>query len=237
MHGNSSARGFWGLLSDDERAALAALSLTRDFPPGVTMCHEGDPATHLYVLVDGWVKILSVTADGQERVLALRGNGDVVGELAGEMSGYRTATFQAIDLVHALIVGYERFTAFLDANPGAARAYRHVMTQRWGDAAGFLRRHPLTSGAQRLAALLLELAGQHGTATGGSIDVAMPLSQEELASLAGTSRATVARAFTSWRDRGFIRTGQRHITITDKGALQKIGGLLASRLLFEFSLD
>jgi len=191
------------------------------------MCHEGDPATHLYVLVDGWVKILSVTADGQERVLALRGNGDVVGELAGEMSGHRTATLQAIDLVHALIVGYERFTSFLDANPGAAHAYRHVMTQRWGDAAGLLRRHPLTSGAQRLAALLLELAGRHGTVTEGTgdqIDVAMPLSQEELASLAGTSRATVARAFKSWRDRGFVRTGQKHIIITDLGALRKIAG-------------
>ncbi len=201
---------------------LAALSLTRDFPPGVTMCHEGDPATHLYVLVAGWVKILSVTADGQERVLALRGNGDVVGELAGEMSGHRTATLQAIDLVHALIVGYERFTSFLDANPGAAHAYRRVMTQRWGDAADLLRRHPLTTGAQRLAALLLELAGRHGTVTEGRIDVAMPLSQEELANLAGTSRATVARAFKSWRDRGFVRTGQKHITIINLQRLQQI---------------
>jgi len=204
MHGNSSARGFWGLLSGEERAALTALSLTRDFPPGVTMCHEGDPATHLYVLVD------------------------VVGELAGEMSGHRTATLQAIDLVHALIVGYERFTSFLDANPGAARAYRHEMTQRWGDAADLLRRHPLTSGAQRLAALLLELAGRHGTVTGGTgdtggqIDVAMPLSQQELANLAGTSRATVARAFKSWRDRGFVRTGQKHITITNPQRLRQI---------------
>jgi len=224
MHGNSSARGFWGLLTDDERAVLADLSLTRDFPPGVTMCHEGDPATHLYVLVAGWVKILSVTADGQERVLALRGNGDVVGELAGEMAGHRTATVQAIDLVHALIVGYERFSSFLDANPGAAHAYRRAMTQRWGDAADLLRRHPLTSGAQRLAALLLELTGRHGTATGGAIDVAMPLSQEELASLAGTSRATVARALKNWRDRGFVRTSQKHIIITDLGALRKIAG-------------
>jgi len=221
MQPNGPARGFWGLLTGDERAVLADLSLTRDFPPGVTMCHEGDPATHLYVLVAGWVKILSVS-DGQERVLALRGNGDVVGELAGEMAGHRTATLQAIDLVHALIVGYERFTAFLDANPGAAHAYRRVMTQRWGDAADLLRRHPLTSGGQRLAALLLELADRHGTVMEGRIDVAMPLSQEELANLAGTSRATVARAFKNWRDRGFVRTGQKHITITNPGSLKRI---------------
>ena len=189
------------------------------------MCQEGDPATHLYVLMVGWVKILSVTSHGQERVLALRGNGDIVGELAGEMTGHRTATLQAIDAVHALIVRYDRFSSFLDSNPGAARAYRRVMTQRWGDAADLLRKHPLTSGAQRLASLLLELAERHGMITEGRIDVVMPLSQEDLASLAGTSRATVTRAFRNWRDRGFVSTGQKHITITDLPRLRQIADL------------
>jgi CRP-like cAMP-binding protein len=186
------------------------------------MCQEGDPATHLYVLIVGWVKILSVTSHGQERVLALRGNGDIVGELAGEMTGHRTATLQAIDAVHALIGRYDRFSSFLDSNPGAAHAYRRVMTQRWGDAAELLRKHPLTSGAQRLASLLLELAERHGMVRGGRIDVVMPLSQEDLASLAGTSRATVTRAIRNWRDRGFVSTGQRHITITDLPRLRQI---------------
>jgi CRP-like cAMP-binding protein len=225
MQGNNSARGFWGLLTGNERAVLADLGLTRDFPSGVTMCQEGDPATHLYVLMVGWVKILSVTSHGQERVLALRGNGDIVGELAGEMTGHRTATLQAIDAVHALIVRYDRFSSFLDSNPGAAHAYRRVMTQRWGDAADLLRKHPLTSGAQRLASLLLELAERHGMITEGRIDVVMPLSQEDLASLAGTSRATVTRAFRNWRDRGFVSTGQKHITITDLPRLRQIADL------------
>ena len=189
------------------------------------MCQEGDPATHLYVLMVGWVKILSVTSHGQERVLALRGNGDIVGELAGEMTGHRTATLQAIDAVHALIVRYDRFSSFLDSNPGAAHAYRRVMTQRWGDAADLLRKHPLTSGAQRLASLLLELAERHGMITEDRIDVVMPLSQEDLASLAGTSRATVTRAFRNWRDRGFVSTGQKHITIMDLPRLRQIADL------------
>lgn len=222
MHQNSSAKGFWDLLNGNEQAVLSVLGLTRDFQPGVTMCHEGDPATHLYVLVTGWVKILSVTSDGQERVLALRGNGDIVGEMAGETTGRRTATLQAIDPVRALIVGYDRFSVFLDANPGAAHAYRRAMTQRMSDTATMLRMHSVTSGAQRLAVLLLELAGRHGAEANGTIDVVMPLSQEELASLAGTSRATVTRAFRNWRQRGFIRTGQKHITITDPRSLRQI---------------
>ena len=224
MHDNIPAHGFWGLLTGNEQAVLSKLGSRRDFKPGATMCHEGDPATYLYVLLTGWVKILSVTSDGQERVLALRGNGDIVGEMAGEATGRRTATLQAIDLVRALLVDHDRFSSFLDSNPGAARAYRRTMTLRLIDTATMLGRHPVTNGAQRLATLLLELAGRHGSEADGAIEVTMPLSQEELASLAGTSRATVARAFRDWRRRGFVRTGQRRITITDLAGLRQVTG-------------
>jgi CRP/FNR family cyclic AMP-dependent transcriptional regulator len=222
MDGTGSPKGFWGLLTDRDQTALSNLGLTREFRPGDTMCHEGDPAIHLYVLVTGWVKILSVTSDGHERVLALRGQGDIVGEMAGETTGQRTATIRAVDPVCALIIGYERFSSFLDSRPGADRAYRRTLTQRWSETAKVLRRHSVSNGAQRLAALLLELAERHGRTVGGEIRVAMPLSQEELASLAGTSRATVQRAYRIWRQRGFLRTGQRHITITDPSGLRQI---------------
>ncbi len=224
LHGTGSAQGFWGLLTDPEQAVLSALGRMSVFPPGATMCVEGEPATHVFVLVAGWVKILSVTSDGHELVLALRRHGDIVGEVAGEATGYRIATVQAIDTVRALIVGHDRFSSFLDAHPGASHAYRRVVTQRWSEAATMLRRRSVTSGAQRLAGLLLDLAGQHSDGADGRVHVTLPLSQEELASLAGTSRATVTRALASWRKRGFVHTGQRRITIIDVSALRKIAG-------------
>ena len=168
----------------------------------------------MFILLAGWVKILSATKDGHEIVLALRGDGDIVGEIAAETTGRRNATIQAVDAVRALIVRYDKFGSFLDTNPGAGHAYRRVVTQRWNDTDTMLRRRAGTTGGQRLAALLLDLAERHGRAVNGVIDLTMPLSQEELASLAGTSRATVTRAFGNWRKRGLIRTGQRRITIT-----------------------
>jgi len=170
------------------------------------------------------VKVLSVTIQGQELVLALRGPGDIVGEVAGEATGYRTATVQATGTVRTLIVGHDKFSSFLDSYLGASHAFRRVAMQRWSETAAMLRRRSVASGAQRLAFLLLDLAGQHGSGTAGGIYVAMPLSQEELASLAGTSRATVTRALGNWRQRGFIRTGQRRITIMDLAALRQIAG-------------
>ena len=188
------------------------------------MCVEGDPATHVFVLVDGWVKILGVTTDGHEMVLALRGHGDTVGEVAGETAGYRTATVQAVGTVRALIVTYEKFSSFLDTHAGADRAYRRMVTRRWNDAESMLRTRSVTSGAQRLARLLLDLAARHGTQTDREVHVVMPLTQVELASMAGMSRATVTRALSDWRRRGIILTGQRDLTITDLGTLRKLAG-------------
>ena len=220
LHGTEPAQGFWALLSDDERTALSGLGRTAVYSPGAVMCVEGDPATHVFVLVDGWVKIVGVTSDGHELTLALRGRGDTVGEVAGETTGYRTATVQAVGTVRALIVAYEKFRSFLDANDGADRAYRRMVTRRWNDAESMLRARSVTSGAQRLAGLLLELADWRDS----EVRAAMTLTQEELASLTGASRATVTRALSNWRRRGIIRTSQRDSTITDLVALRKIAG-------------
>jgi CRP/FNR family transcriptional regulator, cyclic AMP receptor protein len=224
MNGSDPAKGFWGLLTDPEQRVLSDLGVTRHYRPGSPLCLEGDPATHLFVLLVGWVKVLSVTNDGHQRVLALRGHGDIVGEIAGETTGHRTATLQAIGKVEALIIGYDRFSSFMDSHPAAAHAFRREMTKRWRDAAMTIRDLPVTNGAQRLAGLVLELAGRHGNVVAGEIHVEMPLSQEELASLASTSRATVTRALSNWRQRGFIRTGPRHITILDQQGLRQAAG-------------
>ncbi len=224
MQGSGPGKGFWGLLTDAERGALSDIAMRRAYPPGSTMCVEGDPATHVFVLVEGQVKILSSTKDGQRLMLALRGDGDIVGEIAGATTGHRNATIQAIDTVHALIVGYGKFNAFLESNPVADRAYRIMLTQRLNDADSMLRTRSVTTGAQRLATLLLVLAARHGTPDNGYIKLEISLSQEEWASLAGTSRATVTRALSDWRRRGFIRTGQRRIIITDQSGLRRISG-------------
>jgi len=224
MQPNGPGHGFWDLLPLEDRRVLWSLGREKEYPPGTALCVEGDPATHVFVLLDGWVKVISVSEDGQQSVDALRGAGDIVGETAGETTGLRNATMQAVVTVRALIVGFDRFSSFLDTRLGGSRAYRSVIVHRWRDAETRLRTRAVTNGAQRLAGLLLGLAERLGGQTEGVIEIALPLSQDELASLAGTSRATVARALNSWRTRGLIRTGQRRITLTDVPGLRRVAG-------------
>src|SRR5580658_5112196 len=178
------ATGFWQLLPEADRTAMSALGRARNFAPGSSMCGEGEPATHVFALLAGWVKVQSVTSDS-----------------------------------------HDRFSSFLASHPEADRAYHRLLAQRWSDSDSELRRRSATSGAQRLAGVLLSLAKHFGAATAGGTELAVPLSQEELASLAGTSRATVTRAFATWRRRGIIGgTGQRPLVIRDERSLRQAAG-------------
>ncbi len=224
MQASGLGHGFWDLLPPEDQRVLWSLGRDREYPPGATLCVEGDPATHVFILLDGWVKVISVSEDGHESIDALRSPGDIVGETAGETNGLRNATMQAVVTVRALIVGFDRFTSFLDTHQGGSHAYRRAMVLRWRDAETKLRVRSVTNGAQRLAGLLVSLAERLGGQAEGVIEIALPLSQDELASLAGTSRATVARALNGWRKRGLIRTGQRRITLTDVPGLRRAAG-------------
>jgi CRP/FNR family cyclic AMP-dependent transcriptional regulator len=223
---NNDRPGFWDQLGVRDQNRLTTAGRIGHYPAGATICRQGDPATHLFVLISGLVKVVVVDRDGQEAVLALRGDGDVVGELAGELTGYRTASMYAVTEVRAVVVAHDKFSAFLDRDPVAGRAYRRTLTQRFSDTAGSLHAQSITSGAQRLAQLLLDLAERYGEPAGPGQDLVLtlPLSQEELASLASASRATVTRALHDWRERGLIRTATRRITITDRAALRRVGG-------------
>ena len=133
MQGMGSGQGFWTLLSQDEQDTLRNLGLSRDYPVGDHL-PRGRSGHHVFILLAGWVKILSATKDGHEIVLALRGDGDIVGEIGGE-TGHRNATIQAIGKVRALIVQYDKFRSFLDSQPGSRprlSARRHAEMERRG---------------------------------------------------------------------------------------------------------
>lgn len=223
-HEQGPGAEFWNLLSQAEQAALQELGQVSAFGAGETICTEGEKTTDVLVLTEGCVKVLSATREHRGIVLALRGRGDIVGELAAHAAGYRTATIVTIGPVQALVVTHDRFALFLDSSQGAGRAYRHVVTQRWLEVTEILRSRSVNNGTQRLAGLLLDLAARYGTPAGTGTAITIPLSQEEIASFAGTSRATVTRALRHWRHSGLIGTSRHPITIRNAPGLRSAAG-------------
>ena len=80
--GNRGRLSFGALLSDADRQALEGLGRRAAFPAGTVLMHEGLPGEGVLVLLAGIVKATCVTRAGHEAILAFRGPGELIGELA-----------------------------------------------------------------------------------------------------------------------------------------------------------
>ena len=112
----SAAVRFWEALDPAEREALRAVASWQTFTPGAKLMTEGERADHLVVILGGRAKV-SVDENGRERVLAVRGLGQLVGERAAFRTGVRSATVTALEMVWALVVRSEDFAVFVRDHP------------------------------------------------------------------------------------------------------------------------
>ncbi len=213
---------FWAALTPPERRALEGFGKERIFRAGRLLCREGDTATPVFVLQSGWVKV-SLKIQGRERIVALRGTGDVVGELTGRETKARTATVTVLDQVQALVIPKDRFNAFLVENPGAAQVLKRQDEERLTQNAA-LGRVPGAGGAERrLARMLLELA-RHRRSGGDQPEITISISAQELANWLNARPGEVASFLSSWAGSGIVRTGPRRLSLIDLDGLADIGG-------------
>jgi CRP-like cAMP-binding protein len=108
---------FWDALDPIGREALRSIAYWRTFPAGAVLIREGDRTDHVMVILGGRTKIC-VHENGEERILAERGRGQLVGERAALEVSVRSATVIALEMVWALVVETADFAAFISSNPG-----------------------------------------------------------------------------------------------------------------------
>jgi CRP/FNR family transcriptional regulator, cyclic AMP receptor protein len=208
----NSAEGAYGdLLSTADRATLLAAGTVRRFTGGDTLCREGESAEHVIFIESGRVKVVSVAVDGQEALLAIRGPGELLGEIAVLDDKPRSAGVHALEPVQARIIPAGRFKAFLRDRPDASAALLSMVVGRLREADRRRLEYTAYDVPTRLALLLLELTGQAATAAGA--DAVVLLSQRELATATGASREAVVKALGRFRSKGIITTSRRAVTI------------------------
>ncbi|MGA8668099.1 MAG: cyclic nucleotide-binding domain-containing protein, partial [Candidatus Dormiibacterota bacterium] len=103
-------------LDPTEREALRSVASWRTFAAGARIMEEGERADHVMVILGGQAKVC-VDENGSERVLAIRGLGQLVGERAALKVSVRSATVVALNMVWALVVQTKDFAAFISAHP------------------------------------------------------------------------------------------------------------------------
>src|SRR5690349_15197473 len=105
---------FLGALTAEEADDLHAAGRRRTYPARVTIFHEGDDAGPVVVLLAGRAKVGTVGGAGREAIVAVRGPGDLLGELSAIDGGPRSATVTTLEPVDALLVPGSGFAALLE---------------------------------------------------------------------------------------------------------------------------
>lgn len=193
----------------------------RKFRTGATLFHEGDTSDWVAMIIKGRVKICSFGADGRERLVAVVGPGELLGELSAIDGEPRSATATSLEPLEASVLTAEELVAALATDPQATLAILRAVIGRLRDADRRCVERGALDALGRLGGLLVELADRYGEQDGDAVRIGLPLSQEELAGWTGVSREAVVKALRKLRARGWIATGRREIRVLDLPALAR----------------
>jgi len=221
----SASLDFLGQLEDEERRALDAIATHRAASPGQHVMAAGQIADHVLVVQAGHLKIVAPGPEGEDVVLAFRGPGSLIGEQAFVDGTPRSAGVVAVERVEMLIVAASAFRHFLAEHPRVAMVLVGMLSLRLRDSDRQLVRFATSDTLGRTSARLVELCDHYGdSAPDGSVRIALPLTQEDLAGWTGSSLESTAKALRAMRRLNWISTARRCITVHDVEALRHRAG-------------
>ena len=199
---------------DEDLQAILSVGRRRTFRRGEVVFHRADPADSVHLIRKGRFAIRIVNPLGDVATLSIRGPGEAFGELALlSAAGLRSATVSALEAAETLAVHQIDFAQLLRAHPGVNEVLVRLLADQVSRLSDQLVEAHYVDAEKRVLRRLHELAATYGEV--------VPLTQEDLAGLAGTSRATVNRVLRDEERRGTVALGRGRTTILDLDALAR----------------
>jgi CRP/FNR family cyclic AMP-dependent transcriptional regulator len=208
-------------LAPEALARLNELLHRATFPPDTNIMTAGQPGEVAYLILAGTLKIQVERADGRDVIVALRGPGEIVGELSLLDNVPRTASVITLEASTLLWIDRASFQDCLRTIPGMSMNLVHILARRLRVSTTQVQLLTTQDIFGRVAHLLLTLAQEYGEPDEhGALCIPLRLTQSDLASLAGASRARVNQVLAFYRQRGYISIDNAfHITVHDTAAL------------------
>jgi CRP/FNR family transcriptional regulator, cyclic AMP receptor protein len=211
-------------LRSAELDAIAALGRLRRLGDAEVAGAAGRPHEELWIVLQGGLRLSTVTADGDEFVYAVLGPGSFYGlaHVIGSSNAIvETRAFGPTEL--AAIEGGP-FLAMLDANP---RLWRHVvglLLRRLTLAMSVIRDFGVAPLDQRIVRRLLGQAMGGGADIIGAGRIEVRVNQSDLGRMLGSSRSRINAELKRMESDGLLELGYRSITLLDLPRLRQIAG-------------
>ena len=195
--------------------SLSAAFTKRSYSKGQIVFHKGDEGNGLYLVGMGKIKISIPGNSGDEAILAILGQGELVGELSLIDGGKRSATVAVIEDAELFYLGRERFLQFLESHFDAVMHILRVLARRLRDADAQLEDVHLFDITTRIARRLLMLGRQFGKNENGTIQIDLQITQNDLASMTGATRESINKQLRCFKEKGLIKIDKGHVIVLD----------------------
>lgn len=210
---------FHGLPSAVVDAVLAA-ARHRTFRPGDIVYHQGDPGDSVQVIASGHFALRLVTPRGDVCMARMYGPGDVFGRVAvGPIEAVREMTVVALEQAETFELFRRQIEELRVSHPHVNDALIAIAALELRSVSERLLEALYMDADRRVRRRLLELGEEYSDGT--SVPV-IPLTQDDLAALAGTSRATISRVLAEEERRGTIAKRRRKIELLDVDGLTRL---------------
>lgn len=211
----------FGELAHDLQQRLLAKAPLRRFAHQQMIQQRGEKPQGFWVIESGKVRVGVFGLKGEFRAIALLSTGDSYGELAVFAGNRRAVDALADGEVTLRWIDSHSFESAIQADPAAMRSLVTTLSKQLQELLGLLASLSNGSATNRIAATLVTLVRSAGPPSRGT-DRRLAIGQQELAELAGLTRATVNTCLRDMESGGAIRRGYRQVTITDLEKLEAL---------------
>jgi CRP-like cAMP-binding protein len=210
-------------LSDQQVQQFAATAQLKKYKKGQYLYMEGEEARYFYVVVSGWLKLLHVTEDGEEIILAMLGKNDITGESALFEQGNFASAAQIVEDAQIVSFPIALLKEQMSVSTQLARNMLTSMIQ-------YQRRHEmqveqflLYSAPQRVGCFILGLCPVQDQKDGVIIE--LPYDKSLIANTLGMTGPTFSRALNMLRERTGTRISGAEVTVDSiKQLLEFVNG-------------
>ena len=178
----------------------------------------GDQDEMVYFIETGQIKLLLLSPEGKECLLAIHSGGDIFGELCLAGLGARHETATAMKQTKIKQIPCARFFARLSRD-SLSEGFVRYLAVRIADQQHVIANLVTADSEQRLGQTLLQLARTMGKKDPRSIRIELKISHDELSEMVGTTRPRISFFMQRFRNLGLIETNSDHFLIIKENKL------------------
>jgi CRP-like cAMP-binding protein len=213
-------------LSERDLDALIAVARNHRLAAREQLFHKGDEGTQVYFVIQGRLKALTTSDEGDDVVFSIIGEGEVFGEVALLGRPQRTATVIAITPCELLVIDRRDFLQFLRSHPEASIELLAVLAERLKRVSELVEDTLFLNLPVRLAKKLVHVARVFGERVEDGIKIDLKLSQEEWGDLVGATRESINKLLGEWMESRLITLEHGYVVIHRLRELERLAGVV-----------